>query len=365
MRRSSRSPMKLLVLRSAGSEGGAAAGDEYQVRFDTRYAARVLGNLRGGPSFCTACGPDCVSCRADYGKPLGGDIAGVIDFPALLPHVLENPDEFIPEDVPRHDILLAIAIHEQILLEIIKLAPRWGTRGIIVPLEAPDWISPAARGEALRLAEQVGVEIALPKPFCAFRPPTGSLLEEFRRYFRIGYPEVRLDAGSGVIREARVEISAACGATYCVARWLQGKRVDEDLKYDVIAKRLHSYPCTASMEWDEETGDTVMHAAGHAHYEILRQLGIDPGEEPRTFVTPGGALMCAEPRPQESAANIEKARAAILETLAERGELAISEMDQLRGVNPAAATSALLFLRRELRVRVEAGTVFPAGPCVL
>jgi thymidylate synthase len=351
--------MKLLVLRSAPAVPHETPGDDYSQQFDTLYAARVLSNLRNAPGFCTACGPDCIGCRGGYGRGFESDLVGVIDFPARLAHVLEKPEELLPAGIPAADAILAIAIHEQVLLEVVRRARGLGVRGIVVPLEAMDWISPAARDAATRLAEESGVEIAFPRPFCSFKPPEGSFLSEFRRHFRIGYPQVRLSVEDGVIREAQVEVSAACGATCCVARWLQGKRVEEDLKYDVIAKRLHSYPCTASMEWDEGTGDTVMHAAGHAHYDILRQLGIDPGRKPTTFVAPGGAVIYDEPRPQESAAKIKCAEAAILEALAERGKLTISELGRLRGVNPAAASTALILLKRDLRVRVEAGILRP------
>ena len=100
--------MKLVVLRSVPVAPGAAAGDEYSQEFDIRYAGRVLGNLSGGEGFCTACGPDCCRCRAPYGRDFRGNIAAVLDLPAVLPHVLERPWEHLPPRPPTHDVLLAV-----------------------------------------------------------------------------------------------------------------------------------------------------------------------------------------------------------------------------------------------------------------
>jgi len=350
--------MKLVVLRSVPAAPGAAAADEYSQEADTRYAERVLGNLSGGADFCTACAPDCSGCRAPYGRDFSRELAAVVDLPALLPHVLERPGEHVPARPPPHDVILAVAVHEQILIEVLKRAGDWGTRALVAPLEAPGWISPAARAEAFSLAESLGVELAFPKPFCAFRPPAGSLLERFRRHFRIGFPEVELIVTGGLIKEARVEVSAACGATYYVARWLAGRRVDDDLRYGVVAKRLHSYPCTASMEWDDELGDTVMHVAGQAHYEILGQLGPESGAGAgagagaRPFVSPAGVVLPGAPRPQESLDNIERAREIIMEELARSGSLRIEELGRYRGIPPAAFYSALLILKKAGKVRV-------------
>ena len=69
--------MKLLVLRSINDAPGSAAGGDYSQAFDTRYSARVLSNLRDEVNFCTACGQDCIGCRASYGRNFAADIAGI------------------------------------------------------------------------------------------------------------------------------------------------------------------------------------------------------------------------------------------------------------------------------------------------
>ena len=228
---------------------------------------------------------------------------------------------------------------------------------MVAPIEAPDWISGATRSVAAEICRAKGVELAFPKPFCAFDPPAGTLLAEFRKYFRIGMPEVRLRVESGRIEEARVEVSAACGATWYIARWLEGKGTDDDLEFDVISRRLHSYPCSASMEWDDELNETCLHIAGEAHKRIL--AGIKK-------VSPGGSgmvrspvgIMVRKPVPvRENIRNIEEAGAALLRCLDERQSMTLAEARKLAGSTPAAVSSALLILKREGKIAVEAGVI--------
>jgi hypothetical protein len=90
-----------------------------------------------------------------------------------------------------HEVMLAIHIHEQILLEILKQTRRWGTKAVVIPLEAPGWISPAARREAARICRENGVEVSFPKPFCTLDPLPGSWLARFRDEFHLGRPKGR------------------------------------------------------------------------------------------------------------------------------------------------------------------------------
>jgi len=268
--------MNVLILRSRRRPGPADAQDDYTQTLSTRYAERVLGNLVGDDGFCTACGADCIACRRPYARRLADRIAGVVDLPHTLPYLLEDPERYVGGDVPPHDVLLALHVHEQVLIEFLRRCGQWGTRAVVVPIEAPGWVSGSARRQGREICQANGVEIAFPKPFCAFDPPAGTTLASFRREFHVGKPEVELTVRDGVVKRAFVHVSAACGATYYVARHLEGRRVDDDLKYAVVAKRLHSYPCTASMAWDDELGETPLHVAGEAHYEILAPLSGPP-----------------------------------------------------------------------------------------
>jgi hypothetical protein len=349
-----------VVLRSKKSGGISSEKTDYLQSFDTRYAHRVIGNLKGGDKFCTACYPECIFCRRPYRRHFGKQIVGLISFPAALPYLLEKPADYLPPGLPPHEVIIAVNIHEQILLEILRECRGWGTGGVVVPLEGPGWVSPATMKEAYRICEENGIEVSFPKPFCSFNPPKGGLLNQFRAEFHIGLPEVDLTVEGGRITKAFVHVSSPCGATYYVARWLVGQEMTPELRYEVLSKRLHSYPCTASMEWDDEIGDTVLHLAGRAHNRILESLERPPLEEENMIMTPMGIML---PRPvpvQENLRNIESATAAILEKLEEKRRVSLHDLRQMEEVSPAAMNSALVILRREGQIEIADGKVMKA-----
>ena len=354
--------MKVVIFRSLSRSQEEAAPDAYSQTFDTRYAGRVIGNLRNEKGFCTACQAECVDCRLKEAPRFGENIVGVIDFPGVLPDVLEKPAELIPRDVPRHDVLIAISIHEQVLLESLKVCSSWGTRGVIVPIESQDWGSHAGVAEAERIARRAGIEISFPKPFCSFDPPKGGFLASVRDHFHVGFPSVECRVKDGVIQEARVRVSAPCGATYYIARWLVGRRLDDDLRYDVISKRLHSYPCTSSMAWDDDLGDTILHVAGQAHYAILNQFGqnVDHGPDKDAQVLSPVGVMVAKPLPaSENARSVEEAKQGILARLESCQSLSLAELKKGPST-PAALNTALVILKQEGLIRIDRGRIVRA-----
>lgn len=354
--------MRLVVLRSRKSRSKEPVGT-YSQTLDTRFADKVLGNLRDRAGYCNACGPDCNRCRKPYAERFRPDIAAVIDLPHRLPYVLENPASFVPEIVPPHDVLLAIGIHEQILLETVKACLRWETKGLVVPLEAPDWIRGATRAEIHGLCEANGVEVSFPKPFCAFRPPLGGVLAEFRESFHIGCPDVQLTIEQGRITNANVRVSAACGATYCVARWLVGRTIDENLEIEVVSRRWHAFPCTASMERDPELNDeTPLHMAGQAHYAILAPYKAEvAGLEEPYLASPHGKRVQRPLPPEEYLRNIENAKDLILDELRVRSATTLADLRRKRDVNPAAMNSALLILKKERKIRTDGARIYPCS----
>ena len=353
--------MKILILRSRPLAPGGEPKDPYTQEFRSRFADRVIGNLKGPKGFCTSCGPDCIQCREGYNRRFAPDIAAVIELPAVLPYLLEKPAEHVPADIPPHDVALAINIHEQVLIEFLKRSAEFGTRGVVVPMESPDWVSGAAREQARQICARIGVEVDFPKPFCDFAPAADSFLAEFRTRFHIGKPDVKLTVKDRIIEKAHVRVSAACGATYFVARWLAGRSVDDDLKYDVVARMMHSYPCTASMAWDDELGDTVMHVASQAHYEILTPLGAEDRDDGMEMVPSPVGGMIPKPVPvRENIENIERAKEAILEDLVRHGGASLRDLGKRRGISPAAMNSALLLLKQVGKIRIEGDRIVEA-----
>lgn len=365
--------MKIVILRSQRSGDENYAEHDFLQTFDTRYAERVIGNLRGerrlrgarhqqdNDRFCTACGPDCTFCRNPYHRNYDKNIAGIIDFPAVLPYVLENPSDYVPEHIPGHDILLVINIHEQILLEILKKCKHLGTKGVVVPLEAPDWVSGATKASARKICEKDNIEISFPEPFCSFNPAGGGVLSAFRKHFHIGYPDVQLtipEAENGRIAKAHVNVSAACGATYYIARWLVGRNVKDNLEIEVISKRLHTYPCTASMKWDNEIDDTPLHIAGQAHFRILSSVKEITHKNSSMIRSPLGQMV---PKPipmQENLKAIEKAKELIVNELRIHTVVTLDHFKKRVKTTPAALSSAMILLKKEGKIRIEGKKLF-------
>ncbi len=260
--------MDIVVLRSRGFHGKR---DDYSLQMNTSYSKRFLGHITNRSGYCSSCGGLCVKCRQKYDLDFSDSVAQVIEFPAVLPAMLDDPGEFLPASVSNHDILVSISVHEEILMSFIERFD--GARGVVVPIEEPGWISPYAMGRIAGICEGRGVEVAFPKPFCSFKPEEG-ILGDFRRQFKIGKPEVQYSVRDGYITDTCVRSSAPCGATYFVARNMKGRCIADDLP-NIIDSLLSAYPCTASTEVDREFGDSIIHRAVLIQRDILKGLELD------------------------------------------------------------------------------------------
>jgi hypothetical protein len=254
--------MKLLILKSVPNH---LLEEEYTVSMNTSFADRFMSHLRGE---CDACERNCTGCRTAYDLDFSETIAGVIRFPAILPAIIDEPLEFIPKDIPHHDILISIAVNEEILFSFLKRHTI--SKGVIVPIEESGWISPYGQRIITELCEQRKIEIDFPKPFCSFDPKEG-ILKEFKTLYRIGQPKLCIDLEKGVVVHAEVVSSAPCGATYFTAKGLTGKSVDEDLVF-LIDKLLSSYPCTAGTDFDKEFQDSIIHQAVRIQRGVLSSI---------------------------------------------------------------------------------------------
>jgi hypothetical protein len=185
--------------------------------------------------------------------------------------MLEDAEEYLPQSVKSHDVVVALSVHEEILISFIERFDK--AKGFIIPIEEPWWISPYAQNRIRTIGEQRGTEMAFPKPFCSLDAEEG-VLGAFRKQFRVGKPDVVYRVSEGIIRDARVRCSAPCGATYFVARNMVGRRVTGKL-INHIDSLLSAYPCTASTEVDRELGDSIIHRAVRVQRSILRGLSLD------------------------------------------------------------------------------------------
>lgn len=239
--------------------------------FDNHYAERFIRHLNDDASLCTGCGANCVSCREAYGLNYSSEIAGIARVPSELLYYIDSPTSFLPSDFSAHDVLVAINVHEDILLTLPARAKEAGAKAVIVPVEDPDWLSKWARKRLSQVCAGLELEFASPKPFCSLEAsPSQPHIRAFIKLFRIGKPQLKISVRDGRVTGAKVICSAPCGCTYYVAHNLKGAPVDPTSSlHKVVAKYWHSYPCTASMKMDYELGDTILHMGGFIHYEAV------------------------------------------------------------------------------------------------
>lgn len=241
------------------------------------FAERVIGNLINFKTFCEGCEPTCSECRAGHGSHVG-DIVGLhpVEPPSMA--MIEDPEEYIRElGLNECDLLLIVAIHQDILASADILVEITGAKAVIVPIEDPTWVPPGLRAQVKETLDSIGVESAFPKPFCTLEPGEGDLIDEFIDTYKIGRPICYADVKDNVIAEIGPLRSAPCGCTWYVSQKVRGKSLDDlDALFDEVAKAHHSYPCTASMAKDREVGDALLHVAGYnARYAVCGAVGIE------------------------------------------------------------------------------------------
>ncbi len=261
--------MRILILKSVQNK---SIKDRYSICMDCNYANRVIGHLTDKGDYCKACYDKCISCRKSYNLDFSKDISGIIDFPSVLPAIIDEPEKFLPDKIPVHDVIIAIAVNEEILISFMKKFTL--SKGLIIPIERSNWITPNTVNEITGICKKNGIEISFPKPFCSFNPKHG-IFYEFMKYFRIGKPKINFKIDNNTIIETEVLVSAPCGATYFTAKGLKNMNINNDLKF-IIDKRISSYPCTADTSVDSEFKDSITHQAVKIQRDILKSISKKP-----------------------------------------------------------------------------------------
>jgi thymidylate synthase len=212
--------------------------------------------------------------------------------PAILPPVIDDPLDHLPDLLPPADLVLSFAEHKGVIELIPDIVRMSGTRAVIVSVDNETWL-PQGLGRQLQswLAEP-GVVCAIPKPLCSL---TGHdykitrrqretyhspLISEFARYF--GQPDLRIsvDPCHQTITGAEVHVDAVCGCARHVAARLTGlSKVEAAEKVELLH---HHYPCLASMvKLDDYDHDTLMNESGRIIKEnILAQFQNNQESDP-------------------------------------------------------------------------------------
>jgi hypothetical protein len=201
--------------------------------------------------------------------------------PAVLPPVIDYPEDYLPENLPPVDLILSFGEHKGIAELLPDIAQMTGARAVLAAVDNEAWLP---RGLARQLhgwLERMDVACVTPKPLCSLTEAdylvsrgqrvtySDPLIAEFARYF--GQPDLKItvDPNTLQITSTSVQRDAVCGCARFVAEKLVGLSVNDAEQEAGLTH--HHYPCLASMGIDADFGDTLMHISGN----ILKdEIGI-------------------------------------------------------------------------------------------
>lgn len=210
----------------------------------------------------------CDSCKYGVYNYVMNICAAIrLPAPSELPAFVDDPEKYMPQNMPRADLCVASGLHKDLLLELPHYVQRVGVKGLIVPIEDFMEVPSGLRRQVEELCQELNLESAFPKPFCSLQqtknePTISRLVTELR----IGRPYLEISIVKRgkyeIVDSAIVRSSAPCGSTWYVAKKLIGVETKREILYDAIAKAHHSYPCTATMNIDPELREPILHVGG-------------------------------------------------------------------------------------------------------
>jgi hypothetical protein len=231
------------------------------VIYNDEFAERVMGNIINTSNYCQSCDLTCTYCRRTYGS-FAGDIQAIHNTPSNLPAFVDDPESYLPQNPPSCDIILAVRLHPDLLAATPTLAEKTKAKAVIIPIENRNWCPRGLQRQLTDSLTEIDVECTFPKPFCTLEKTGQPVLDGFVRRYRIGKPRVEVRLGGKRITDIQVLRSAPCGSTWYVAQQVKWTPISEI--EETVAVAHHAFPCTASMDVDPEIGEPILHMAGYA-----------------------------------------------------------------------------------------------------
>ena len=277
----------------------------YGTHPDTEMLAqKFAGNLINNEEFCKACedleqNVKCDKCR-ELLKGFAGSIYFYEKIGENIPDFIEEPELYLPKNLPPVDFVLVVGIHQDLLSGLpYYLKDKKSVKAVIVPIENPKWVPAGLQVQVLEEFEKYGIQAAFPKPFCALSKELNeynkigfhltkehNYVYEFIDYFKIGAPivSILLSKDGESIEDSCVLQSAPCGSSYYVCQQLKSKYFKNGKSGDLslnerISKAHHAYPCNASMDQDNILKDSILHVGGYLiRNAIRRELNLEEEE---------------------------------------------------------------------------------------
>lgn len=195
-----------------------------------------------------------------------------------LPSLIDDPEEFMPRELPAADLLISLGEESGLAQMIPDMVRRSGAKAVIAPADNRAWLLFGLARQVQRKLESMGVDMVYPVPFCTLteKDSQNPYIHEFARYF--GRPEVDMEFYEDDrhrVGKVTVKREAPCGSTRFVADGLVGVWFREAVEQAGLLH--HQSPCMASMVMDKEFEDTLMHRAGNMVKQTVQQSIKDAG----------------------------------------------------------------------------------------
>lgn len=193
--------------------------------------------------------------------------------PAVLPPVIDYPEDYIPASMAPADLVLSFAEHRGVAELLPEIAKLCGAKAVIAPVDNEGWLPRGLARQLRRWLEEIGVLCVTPKPLCSLTETEYLLarrervayddpfIAEFARHFGRPVFHITVDPDSRVITAADVTRDAVCGCARYVAERLVGVSADD--AEQEAGMLHHHFPCLASMGIDLDFSDTLLHVSGN------------------------------------------------------------------------------------------------------
>ena len=264
---------------------------------------KFIGNLINNEEFCKACedleqSVKCDKCR-EHLKSFSNSIYFYEQLGENVPEFIEEPEEFLPKNLPPVDFLMVVGIHQDLLSGLPFYLRDKDIKAVIVPIEDPKWVPAGLQVQVLEEFEKYGIQAAFPKPFCSLSKEQDeynkigfhltkehNFIYEFIDHFKVGVPIISflLSKDGESIEDTCVLQTAPCGSSYYVCQQLKAKYFKNGKSgvlslNERISKAHHAYPCNASMDQDSILKDSILHIGGYLiRNAIRRELNLEEQE---------------------------------------------------------------------------------------
>jgi len=198
--------------------------------------------------------------------------------PRVIPPIVDYPDDYLPEELPQVEMILALGEVSGFAQLIPDIARMTGARAVLAPIDRNASLPEGLARQLAGWLEAMDVAVAFPKPFCSLtetsynrtplvQPLEDEILKRFAHHF--GRPQFKVEVEDGHISTIDVLRDAGCGCAGHVAQGLLGTAVSDAV--EAAGLLHHHFPCLADMQKDGDYHDTLMHVSGNLLKETVRE----------------------------------------------------------------------------------------------